>query len=135
MDFLLFHLPYFHYFSLKLIPFAECFVADTCPVIINSGHRVAEELGDLGTIRNPQTDQGKEYASSVFSSSPCLGCIGSTSNALNSSHKVGEELQEGHIEVCVELFQLFFEELGRFNSFIQLLYPAGSRNLIQGTTV
>lgn len=134
MDFLLFHLPYFHYFSLKLIPFAECFVADTCPVIINSGHRVAEELGDLGTIRNPQTNQGKDTKFGIQQFT-LLGLHRFDKQRLNSSTKLGEELQEGHIEVCVELFQLFFEELGRFNSFIQLLYPAGSRNLIQGTTV
>lgn len=117
MIFLFFHLPYLHYFSLKFISFSQSFVTDTGPVIINGSHGITEELRYLGTVRNPQPDKGKDTELGVQQFSR-FGLHGFCEQRIKFLHKIGEELQESHVEVRIKLFQFFVKELGRFNGFI-----------------
>ena len=112
-------LTYFHYFLFQLVTVARSFITNFGTVIINGSHRIAQELGNLHTVGNSQTDKGEDTQFGTLSFVDLgVNLLPFGKQGVEVFYKSGKQLQEGIIKIGIKFFQFLFYKLGRFDIFV-----------------
>ena len=90
-------------------------ILDTSPIVVNRVYRIVQELRNLRTVLNTKTDECKDAQSGVqLIFSRHLQTFLWNKKLIEIGNKIGEEMEEGVIEIGTEVIYLLLFHLCGF---------------------